>query len=124
MLNKFNDDFHRRTAIVEAIAVLTKKLPKSVPEGKRDGKLHRVMTNDSYRGETPWETFNKRMDATFGADCRNAEGRLENVYRGRFGMDIVTKYLLIAVDQPGAQAFHAPMMLKLERLRDELEIVV
>ena len=64
------------------------------------------------------------MDATFGADCQNAEGRLENVYRGRFGMDIVTKYLLIAVDQPGAQAFHAPMMLKLERLRDELEIVV
>ena len=74
------------------------------------------MTNDSYRGETPWETFNKCLDATFGEDCRNAEGRLENMCRSRFGMDIVTKYLHIAIDLPGAQAFHAPMMLKLEHI--------
>ncbi|KAH9025004.1 hypothetical protein EDB83DRAFT_2230789, partial [Lactarius deliciosus] len=110
--------------IVEAITLLTKNLPSSVPEGKRDGKLHRVMTNNSYRGETPWETFNKHMDATFGEDCRDAEGCLENVSRGRFGLDIVTKYLLIAIDQPRAKMFHTPMMLKLERLRDELEIIM
>ena len=124
MLNRSDADFHTRTAIVDTITKLTKKLPSSVSEGKRDGKLYRVMTNDSYRGETPWETFNKRLDATFGEDCRNAEGRLENVCRGRFGMDIVTKYLRIAIDLPGAQAFHAPMMLKLERMRVELEILV
>jgi hypothetical protein len=117
-------DFHARAAIVEAITLLTKNLPSSVPEGTREGKLYRVLTNDNYRGETPWETFNKRMDATFGEDCRNAEGRLENMCRGRFGMDIVTKYLHIAIDQPGAKAFHIPMMLKLERLRDELKILV
>ena len=70
------------------------------------------------------ETFNKRFDATFGEDCQNAEGCLENVCRGRFGMDIVTKYLHIAIDMPKAQAFHAPMMLKLERMRVELEILV
>ncbi|KAH9027120.1 hypothetical protein EDB84DRAFT_1272826 [Lactarius hengduanensis] len=105
MSDRSDAEFHARTAIVEAIILLTKNLPSSVPEGKRDGKLHRVMTNNSYRGETPWETFNKRMDATFG-------------------LDIVTKYLLIAIDQPGAKMFHAPMMLKLERLRDELEIVM
>ncbi|KAH9071527.1 hypothetical protein EDB83DRAFT_2220841 [Lactarius deliciosus] len=124
MSDRSDAKFHSRTAIVEAITLLTKNLPSSVPEGKRDGKLHQVMTNNSYRGETPWETFNKRMDATFGEDCRDAEGRLENVSRGRFGLDIVTKYLLIAIDQPGAKMFHAPMMLKLERLRDELEIIM
>jgi hypothetical protein len=37
-------------------------------------------------------------------------------------MDIVTKYLHIAIDQPGAKVFHIPMMLKLERLRDKLKI--
>lgn len=124
MPNNADAEFHARTAIVEAITLLTKNLPSSVPEGKRDGKLYRVMTNDDYRGETPWETFNKRIDATFGEDCRNAEGRLENVCRGRFGMDIVTKYLPIAIDQPGVKVFHAPMMLKLERLRNELENLV
>jgi hypothetical protein len=117
-------DFHARAAIVEAITLLTKNLPSSVPEGTRKGKLYRVLTNDNYRGETPWETFNKRMDTTFGEDCRNAEGHLENMCRGRFGMDIVTKYLHIAIDQPGAKAFHIPMMLKLEGLRDELKILV
>jgi hypothetical protein len=123
MSNRSDAEFHTRATIVEAITLLTKNLPSSVPEGKRDGKLYRVLTNDDYRGETPWETFNKRIDATFGEDCRNADGRLENVCRGRFGMDIVTKYLRIAIDQPGAKVFHAPMMLKLERLRDELEIL-
>ena len=41
-----------------------------------------------------------------------------------FGMDIVAKYLHIAIDQPGAKVFHIPMMLKLERIRDELKILV
>ena len=82
------------------------------------------MTNDNYRGETPWKTFNKRLDATFGEDCWNADGRLENVCCSWFGMNIVTKYVLIAIDLPKAQAFHAPTMLKLERMRDELEILV
>jgi hypothetical protein len=61
------------------------------------------------------------MDATFGEDCRDAEGHLENICRGRYGMDIVTKYLLIAIDQPGIKAFHVPMMVKLERLKTALE---
>ena len=39
-------------------------------------------------------------------------------------MDIVTKYLLIAINLPRAQAFHAPMMLKLKGMRDELKILV
>jgi hypothetical protein len=51
------------------------------------------------------------MDAMFGADCQDGEGCLENVCQGRFGMEIVTKYLLIAIDQAGIQAFHTPMML-------------
>ena len=54
------------------------------------------------------------MDATFGEDCQNAEGHLENVCQGHFGMDIVTKYLCIAIDWPGANVFLAPMLLKLE----------
>ena len=124
MSNRSDADFHAQMAIVDAITQLTKKLPSSVPEGKRDGKLYWVMTNDNYREETPWETFNKRFDATFGEDFWNAEGRLENVCHGQFGMDIITKYLRIAIDMPGAQAFHAPMMLKLERMRVELEILV
>ena len=110
MSNRSDADFHTQMAIVNAITQLTKKLPSSVPEGKRDEKLYRVMTNDNYRGETPRETFNKHFDATFGEDCQNAEGCLKNVCHGQFGMDIVTKYLHIAIDMPRAQAFHAPMM--------------
>ncbi|KAH9019427.1 hypothetical protein EDB85DRAFT_1892558 [Lactarius pseudohatsudake] len=121
MSNKSDGEFHSRAAVVDAISRAAKNLPSSVPEGRRDGKLYRVMTNDSYRGETAWETFNKRMDAIFGEDCRNAEGRLENVCRGRFGIDIVTKYLTITIDQSGIKAFHVPMMIKLERLKTELE---
>ncbi|KAH9020807.1 hypothetical protein EDB85DRAFT_1896002 [Lactarius pseudohatsudake] len=121
MSNKSDGEFHSRAAVVDAISRAAKNLPSSVPEGRRDGKLYRVMTNDSYRGDTAWETFNKRMDAIFGEDCRDAEGCLENVCRGRFGMDIVTKYLPIAIDQSGIRAFHVPMMIKLEHLRTELE---
>ena len=124
MSNRSDADFHARMAIVDAITQLTKKLPSSVPKRKRDGKLYWVMTNDNYQEETPWETFNKRFDATFGEDCWNAEGHLENVCRGWFGMDIVTKYLCIAIDMPRAQAFHAPMMLKPEHMRVELKILV
>jgi hypothetical protein len=46
-------------------------------------------------------------------------GHLTHISRGRYGMDAVIKYLPIAVDQPGM--LHDPMMLKLERLRVELE---
>ena len=67
------------------------------PKGKREGKLYQVLTNNNYCGETPWETFNKHMDATFGEDCQNTEGHLENMCQGWFGMDIVTKYLHIAI---------------------------
>ena len=72
-------DIHARAAVVEEITLLTKNLPSSVPKGRREGKLYQVLTNNNYHGETPWETFNKRMDATFGEDCRNMEGHLENV---------------------------------------------
>jgi hypothetical protein len=124
MLNRSDTNFHAQMAIVNTITLLTKRLPSSMPKGKRDGKLYHVMTNDNYQGETPWETFNKCLDATFGEDCQNAEGQLENVCQGQFGMDIITKYLLIAINLPRAQAFHAPMMLKLKCMRDELKILV
>ena len=125
MLSTQSDaDFHAQAAVVEAITLLTKNLPSNIPKGKREGKLYQVLTNNNYCGETPWETFNKCMDAMFGEDCWNIEGHLENVCWGWFGMDIVTKYLCLAIDLPGAKAFHIPMMLKLEHLKNKLKILV
>ena len=39
--------------------------------------------------ETPHETFNRRFDALFAEDCRNADARLQ----GKLGMVLVVSYL-------------------------------
>lgn len=48
-------------------------------------------------------------------------GHLMNISRGHYSMDIIIKYLSIAIDQPGM--LHDPIMLKLKHLKVEPELL-
>jgi hypothetical protein len=79
------------SSLVADICTLANGLPLSVPNGSKEDKIWTVMNSDD--GETPHETFNKRFDAMFGEDCRDLQGRLHHVRRGKLGMGLVCSYL-------------------------------
>ncbi|KZT64308.1 hypothetical protein DAEQUDRAFT_741379 [Daedalea quercina L-15889] len=108
--------------LVQDITELSKKLPGSVPEATKDDKIYTVMT--SVTGNSHWGTFNRRFDILFGEDCRNEEGRLHYIRRGRHGMAKVTSYLnRVIVDENTLKGFYTPATVKLERLKAELEVL-
>jgi hypothetical protein len=77
--------------LIWEIKSLSNSLPKSVPQGSSNDKLWTVM-NGAER-ETAFETFNGRFDALFGEDCRDLNGRLYHLRRGKFGMGAVCNYI-------------------------------
>ncbi|KAH9911493.1 uncharacterized protein B0H18DRAFT_962180 [Fomitopsis serialis] len=108
--------------IVQEIVELSKKIPNSVAEATKDDRIYDVMTNID--GESAWATFNRRFDILFGEDCRDENGRLHHVRRGRHGMNKVTSYLTrIIVNENSLKGFYAPAAVKLNRLKAELEIL-
>lgn len=107
--------------LVNTIGKLVKQLPSSVLEATRQDKIYRVMTGPIPKGETQHETFNRRFDALFGEDCRDPNGRLRHVMRGRAGMMLVSSYLTRIVDNDDIKKQAAIVALKLERLKAELE---
>lgn len=106
--------------LVQDITELNKKLPPTIREGSKQDKLYEVMTKiDS---ETAWATFNRRFDILFAEDCRDENGRLHHIRRGRFGMNTVINYLnRIIVNEDQLKGFYAPAAIKLERVKTELE---
>ncbi|EIW75462.1 hypothetical protein CONPUDRAFT_158923 [Coniophora puteana RWD-64-598 SS2] len=88
-----------RLIIAQEIQELAKKLPNTVPLGEKDGKIYCVITGS--QKDTEWETFDSRFNAL---------------------MEAVVKYIFIAVEQPNME--QTPMMIKLERLKQELEKLV
>ena len=48
---------------------------------------------DTEERETAHETFNRRFDAMFGEDCRDNDGRLHYVRKGKLGLGRVCSYL-------------------------------
>lgn len=109
--------------LISTILQLGKGLPDSIPEGKKSDQLHRVMTTVS--GDSHWGTFNRRFDILFGEDCRDANGRLHHIRRGRYGFAMVMAYLQRTVDENlgSMRDFYIPMVLKLDRLKCELEVL-
>ncbi|EPS96491.1 hypothetical protein FOMPIDRAFT_1100993, partial [Fomitopsis schrenkii] len=91
--------------LVQDITELNKKLPPTIREGSKQDKLYEVMTKiDS---ETAWATFNRRFDILFAEDCRDENGRLHHIRRGRFGMNTVINYLnRIIVNEDQLKGFY------------------
>jgi hypothetical protein len=77
--------------LVKNIVALSSSLPKSVPNATTQDKIWIVM--HTQEGETTFETFNKRFDALFGEDCRDADGHLHHIRQGKNGMGLVCAYL-------------------------------
>jgi hypothetical protein len=73
-------------------------LRSSVPSATEDGRIATVFANipESEDPDDQWPVFNCRMDALFDEDLRE-NGRLLNVKKGPFGMDMVVQYAANAV---------------------------
>ena len=77
--------------LVKEIGSLSNTLADSVQKGTKDDKIWSVMNSEER--ETPHETFNRRFDALFAEDCRDADARLHHVRQGKLGMALVVSYL-------------------------------
>lgn len=109
------DHAHR---LVKAITSLSTKLPESVPVAEDDDAIYTVMTSENRANV--WETFNSRFDALFAEHLR-VDGHFPAVRRGRRGMMSVCGYLNRIVGEDGLKPNIALVVLKLERLKIELE---
>ena len=87
-------DFKAFFEKIGELKALVKILPRTVPFGTKHDRIYQVFDNIPVPNdvEQHWETFNCRMDNLFGEELRDAAGRLLNVKRGLFGMDMVIKY--------------------------------
>ncbi len=106
---------------VDEIMKIVPQLPDTVPIGVEDGKLYQTLTK--VHGENQWHTFNRRFDILFGEDCRDPNGRLLNMSRGKYGLDLVCEYLHWLLAWAASTAAALPwdaMHIKLERLLEEL----
>lgn len=77
--------------LVKDITTLCNVLPQSIPQGTKADKIWNVMKTDER--ETVFETFNSRFDAMFGEDCRDSDGHLLHLRRGKLGITSVCSYL-------------------------------
>jgi hypothetical protein len=104
-------------ALVKNITTLSNTLPLSIQQGTKDDKIWSVMHADER--DMAHETFNRRFDALFREDCRDASGRLLHIRRGKLGLGLVTSYLS-KIDW--AHGFPLDLVeIKLQRLLTELK---
>ncbi|KAG6895056.1 hypothetical protein C0992_003343 [Termitomyces sp. T32_za158] len=78
-------------SLVKTLTALSSDLPLSIKQGSKSDKIWAVMNMGE--DETLHETFNRLFDSMFGDDCRNSNGRLEHVCRGKLGLGLVCPYL-------------------------------
>jgi hypothetical protein len=99
-------------------------LPSSIALATHNDRISTVFTNIPVPKETDdhWMVFNRRLDALFGEDLRNADGRLPNVLRGPFGMDMVVQYIEDVV--AAGHLLWEPTKPKLERLISEMQAIM
>jgi hypothetical protein len=103
--------------LVKNITSLSNVLPPSIQQGTKDDKIWCVM--NAGERDTAHETFNRRFDAMFGEDCRDSDGRLLHIRRGKLGMALVASYLS-KIDW--AHDFPLDIVeIKLQRLLTELK---
>ncbi|EIW82967.1 hypothetical protein CONPUDRAFT_71621 [Coniophora puteana RWD-64-598 SS2] len=113
-----DDEYHSRQTVVESICELAKKLPDSIEIAEKTDRIYTVMKN--LRGKNNWHTFNRRFDALFAQDILDKHGHFPDMRRGRHGIEYVASYIQnTALDLP--HNTHAALMLKLQRLDNELK---
>ncbi|KAJ7710719.1 hypothetical protein B0H17DRAFT_5085 [Mycena rosella] len=106
--------------LIKRMGKLSSQLPETVPEASAADKVHRVITTVHGIDDTVARTFNRRFDVLFGEDCRDSDGRLENIRRGDDGMKCVVTYLQsIHWESAGVPVDLAQQ--KLTRVIDELQ---
>jgi hypothetical protein len=116
-------DFKAFSEKTGELKALVKILPRTVPLGTKRDRIYQVFDNIPVPNDVGqhWETFNRRMDNLFGEELRDAAGRLLNVKRGPFGMDMVTKYFDEAC-QAGNLMWDL-VLIKVDRLVVELKFL-
>ena len=116
-------DFKAFSEKISELKALVKILPRTVPLGTKRDRVNQVFSNIPVPNDAGqhWETFNRRMDNLFGAELRDADGRLLNVKQGPFGMDMIIKYLDEAC-QAGNLMWDLAL-IKLDRLVVELKFL-
>jgi hypothetical protein len=110
-------DIVNAAALIVAIKDLSLKLLETVPVAQKDGEIYRIITQVD--GEGPWQTFNRRLDILFGEDCRDEQGNLKNIERGKYGLGAVCKYLN-TVDVNASWFLAAPAVAKLQQIHNAL----
>lgn len=120
--NPQNDQVRFRT-LIKDIAFLSANLPNKVLLGHDRDKIPQVM---AVKGDSPWHTFNRRMDALFQEDhlCRDGAGRLRYVRRGPLGMDMVVRYLQELSPTDLLEIPPDLANIKLMRIWEELNVLV
>ena len=77
--------------LVKRVSTLSNSLLPSIPKGTLKDKIWIVW--QTQEGNMPFEIFNKRFDALFSEDCRDAEGCLPHIRQEKSGMGLVSTYL-------------------------------
>jgi hypothetical protein len=104
-------------SLIVNLISLCQGLPRSVPKAKKDDRIYHIITN--VNEDDPWHSFNRKFDLLFGEDCRDENGRLQNIRRGRYGMGAVCAYLKKIKTEE--QWFLAELaVIKLERICNEV----
>jgi len=107
---------------VASIEALTAALPSTVPEATQGCNIHRLVT--SVCEGDPYQTFNRIFDILFKEDaqCRDKDGRLVNIQRGRYGMGKLISYLKNVpwAEKSMVEAYDL-VKLRLDRVIKELE---
>lgn len=108
---------------IDQLRGLAKQLPPTVPMATKDDRIVKVFTNIpvSKNPTEHWETFNQRMDALFGNELCDSNGRLLNIKRGAFGIDLVLEYFNDAASKGSLNWDLAA--IKVDRLITELQIL-
>ena len=117
-------DFTIFSNLVTELQALLKKLPKSVPPATRQDKICEVFIKIPipFDPTQDWEVFNRRMDALFSEDLRDASGRLYHLKRGAFGLDMVIAYIVQVM--AGGNLIWDIAAIKVDRLVRELKVLM
>ncbi|KAJ3847239.1 hypothetical protein EV368DRAFT_69273 [Lentinula lateritia] len=90
-------------AAVRLLSTLVKGLPDHVPLASTESRISEIFKKvpeplPTADPDEHWTTFNRHMDLLYGNDVRGADGKLLNITRGPFGLDLVVGYIQSAVD--------------------------
>jgi len=109
---------------VTNLTALAKSIPETVPLATKDDEIYRISEKFPLPEQMSedWEIFNRRMDILFGENVRDGNGRLSNLRRGPYGMDLVIEYLL-QVTERGFLLWEAALV-KVERIIKEITLLM